>query len=65
MKNYSEKYNKWIIEYECEYGENYIKSRPYFICSNCGFEPRFEGKPIGYMKYCPNCGSKMENYKEK
>lgn len=57
--------NYWVVKYECEYGENYVKSRPYYICSNCGFEPRFEGKPIGCMKYCPECGSKINLKKNK
>ena len=60
----AEKKGKWIKSTEVETTENYITTRPYYKCSVCGYEPRYEGKPmdpITYnLVYCSCCGAKME-----
>lgn len=30
-----------------------------YACSLCGFEPYY-GESVNELRYCPNCGSKME-----
>lgn len=41
----------------------YDSSNPelgFFTCSNCGFQPAHFNLAKHHLKYCPNCGKKME-----
>lgn len=50
------RYGKWINAYpEIEPNPMFM----YGICSVCGFEQSVSDK----LKYCPNCGAKMEGVK--
>ena len=41
----------------------YDSSNPelgFFTCSNCGFQPAHFNMAKHHLKYCPDCGKKME-----
>lgn len=48
------KRGEWILEYDEKYDLDY------YVCSECGYEPK---NRLYLTKYCPNCGSEMKEMK--
>lgn len=54
----AEKVGRWVRWYEDVKYENFEEHIPHCKCSECQF--MFDPYSASFMKYCPNCGAKME-----